>query len=112
MDFRTTFAAVDTAVLGMVGDTAVLDITGDGSALVSAVGEFDAPWLSPQLGSLRTDVLEPMFTLQSIGEPVGVDLSRIVKGITKLQFAGKTYLVVDVKPDGTGLAVLPLRPLD
>lgn len=109
MAFRDFFAAIDGTLLDVLGDEAVIDIAGDGSVLLVVQGEFDAPWLSPRIGQLRTDVLEPMFTVQTNSS---VDLSGVVKGVTKLAFEGKNYLVLDDKPDSTGLTVYPLRPLD
>ena len=107
MDFEQTFARADKSLLSLLGDSAALDIAGDGVTLVPVKGEFAAPWLQPRIGSLRTEIIEPQFTVDQ-----SVDLSAVVEGTTTLTVKASVYEVVDLQPDGTGLTVLVLRPLD
>jgi len=95
--FEKDFAAYDTAILSAVGDDALLD-----GNLVR--GKFDAPWLQPEIGTLRTGLREPTFTAQD------AVLATAVKG-SVLDFNDKNYDVVKApKPDGSGMTTLVLRP--
>lgn len=104
--FTDTFADIDSTLMGVLGDAASLDLTGDGVTLVAAMGLFDAPWLKPSIGTLRTELLEPMFVVDR-----SVDLSGVIEGTSQLTVAASVYTVVDLQPDSTGLTTLVLRPV-
>jgi len=106
MDFGQTFAGIDKTLLNVVGDSALLDVAGTGVTLVPVKGEFVAPWLQPRIGTLRTEIVEPQFTVDQ-----SVDLSAVVEGTSTLTVKSSEYEIVDMQPDGTGLTVLVLKPL-
>jgi hypothetical protein len=95
-NFKQTFAGYDAAILNVVGDEALLD-----GVLVQ--GKFDAPWLQPDIGTLRTGLREPSFTAPDFV------IAAVAKG-SVLTFDGKNYDVLKPEPDGTGMTILPLRP--
>ncbi|MDR2366435.1 MAG: hypothetical protein LBD68_11400 [Zoogloeaceae bacterium] len=66
-------------------------------------GMFSAPWLSPELGRLKTGLVEPMLALRD------KDAVAALRGDVVV-FEGKSYAVVSVEPDGTGITTLVLRP--
>lgn len=105
MSFGQTFSGIDKTLINVLGDEATLDINGDGVTCVPIKGLFEAPWLQPRVGSLRTDIIEPQFTVER-----GVDLSAVVKGTSTLTVDALVYTVVDKQPDGTGITALVLRP--
>lgn len=95
--FKQAFAASDKAILNAVGDNALLDG-------LPVRGKFDAPWLQPEIGTMRTGILEPTFTAP------GTVIYAAVKG-SLLEFDGDGYDVIKKpKPDGTGMTTLILRP--
>jgi len=85
----------DDAVFEGLGDTATLD----GGAVV---GVFNAAWLQPQMGGLSTGIVEPHLVVRDR------DLGSAGLGSTAAH-DGRTYTVVSVEPDGTGLTALVLR---
>lgn len=107
MDFRQTFARADKTLMNVLGDDAQLDINGDGVSVEPIKGLFEVPWLAPRIGALRTEILEPQFTVEQ-----SVDISAVVDGTTTItpDMDGLVYVVVDQQPDGTGNTVLVLRP--
>lgn len=106
MDFGQTFARIDSTLMKVLGDDALLDVLGTGVTTVAIKGEFVDPWMQPRIGTLRTEVKEPQFTVEQ-----SVDLSAVVEGTSTLTVKGSEYEIVDLQPDGTGLTVLVLRPL-
>lgn len=99
MDFEQIFSGLDNTLLNAMGDDAIVD------ELVTVRGLFEAPWLQPQMGTLRTSIQEPMFTARS------VDLALVTEN-SVLTIKGANYEVVPpFEPDGTGLTKLILRPL-
>nr|BDD46289.1 hypothetical protein 9 [Gammaproteobacteria bacterium] len=96
--FRQTFAGIDAALINLVGDDGVLDA-------VPLKGLFAAPWRQPEVGQMRTEIIEPEFWVVD-----AVDLSAVVEGTSVLTVFGDDYTVLDVQPDGDGMTRLPLRP--
>jgi len=99
MRFEQFFADVDPALIDLLGDDALLDS-------VSLKVLFEAPWKKPTIGTLRTELIEP------IAICVGSQVAAVVEGVSVLRMVeeAKDYLVVDAQPDGTGITVLVLRP--
>ena len=95
MSFRELCAATDQDVLDACGDEAVLD-----GRPVQIL--FAEPWIEPRVGTLRTDITQPMAYF-----PVS-SLSLAAQG-SILVFSGREYDVVGVEPDGTGWVGLALR---
>ncbi len=99
-----TLADLDAAVVDVVADDAVFDAAGDGTAPVAVRGVFETPWREPEIGRLRTRVVEPTF----IG--FSADLGGAVSGTSLLTVDGRTYRVIDVEPGDDGMMKLVLRP--
>lgn len=95
MNFRDLCAATNGAVLDATGDDAQLD--GRDVRIL-----FAEPWIEPRLGTLRTDITQPMAYLPQ------ADLQGVEKP-ELLSFNGQEYDVVAVEPDGTGWVGLVLR---
>ncbi|QDQ28239.1 hypothetical protein FNU76_18845 [Chitinimonas arctica] len=95
-DFRELSAAMDSALLDVLGDAVQVDGK-------PARGMFAAPWLQPQFGRLKTAIVEPQLSMRD-GDAVG-----IVKG-SVVVVDGLSYEVVSIEPDGTGWTALILRP--
>lgn len=96
MAFRDLIADVDAAVLRDLADD---DVVVDGRPVR---GMFNAPWLGPDLGSQRTNLLAPM--LHVIDE----DAVGIRPGSVVVTRSGR-YRVVEAQPDGTGWTILTLQ---
>lgn len=96
MAFRDLVADVDAAVLRDLGDD---DVFVDGRPVR---GMFNAPWLGPDLGSQRTNLVAPMLHVLD-EDAVGIRPGSIV--VTR---SGR-YRVVEPQPDGTGWTVLTLQ---
>jgi len=95
MNFRDLCAATDQAVLDACGDHALLN--GQGVQIL-----FCAPWIEPKLGTLRTNITQPMAYLP------GANLGGAAEGGVLL-YDGTEYDVVGLEPDGTGWVGLVLR---
>ena len=106
MNFRASFARVDRILMGRVGDVAHLDIAGDGTQLTEIIGQFDGPQQQPHMGTLRTNVIESMFTVEA-----SVDLTGVVRGTSQLVYLADVYEIVEILPDSTGVTELVLRPV-
>lgn len=96
MNFRDLVAGTDQAVLDACSDPAVLD--GQGVRIL-----FCAPWIEPALGTLRTNLTQPMAYLPE------ANLNGAAEG-SVLVYDGTEYDVVGLEPDGTGWVGLALRP--
>lgn len=96
MAFRDLVSDVDAAVLRDLVDA---DITIDGRPVE---GMFASPWLGPDLGSQRTQLVAPVFHVRD-RDAVGVRQGSI------LIASGERYRVLEAKPDGTGWTVLILQ---
>ncbi|TKC83839.1 hypothetical protein FAZ69_22665 [Trinickia terrae] len=96
MAFRDLIADVDAAVLRDLGDTGT---TIDGKPVD---GMFAAPWLGPDLGSQRTQLVAPVFHLRD-GD------AGVVRQGSILIANGERYRVLEAHPDGTGWTVLILQ---
>ncbi|KWK15290.1 hypothetical protein [Burkholderia stagnalis] len=96
MAFRDLVADVDSAVLRDLGDA---DITIDGKPVD---GMFASPWLGPDLGSQRTQLVAPVFHLRDR------DATNVRQG-SVLVSNDERYRVLEAKPDGTGWTVLILQ---
>ncbi len=105
MNFGQTFGRIDKSLMSLLGDDAELDIAGDGVTVVAVKGLFEAPWIQPRIGTLRTEILEPQFTVDE-----SVDLSAVAEGVTVLWVKAVGYTVIDLQPAGTGLTKLILQP--
>jgi hypothetical protein len=94
--FRDVLVAkMDAVVFAKLHD----DVTLDGQPLR---GMFSAPWLQPELGRMKTALTEPMLAL------LDADAAPAQKG-SVVGFAGASYTVVSIEPDGTGVTTLVLR---
>ncbi|MBU9389453.1 head-tail joining protein [Burkholderia multivorans] len=96
MAFRDLISDVDAAVLRDLGDA---DITLDGQPVE---GMFASPWLGPDLGSQRTQLVAPVFHLRD-QDAVAVRQGSI------LIANDERYRVLEAHPDGTGWTVLILQ---
>lgn len=96
MNFRDLAAGTDQDILDATGDDAVLD----GREIRVLFAE---PWIEPRLGTMRTDITQPMAYLPQSA------LGGAAEG-SVLAFAGQEYDVVGLEPDGTGWLGLVLRP--
>jgi hypothetical protein len=96
MAFRDLISDVDAAVLRDLGDA---DITIDGRPVE---GMFASPWLGPDLGSQRTQLVAPVFHLRDR------DATTVHQG-SILIADGERYRVLEAHPDGTGWTVLILQ---
>ncbi|KVH03040.1 hypothetical protein WS85_03380 [Burkholderia anthina] len=96
MAFRDLISDVDAAVLRDLGDA---DITIDGRPVE---GMFASPWIGPDLGSQRTQLVAPVFHVRD-RDAVGVRQGSI------LIASEERYRVLEAKPDGTGWTVLILQ---
>lgn len=95
MSFRDLSASIDQAVLDATGDDALLD-----GAPVRIL--FCEPWLEPRIGTLRTDITQPMAFLPAD------DIAGLLENAV-LTFSGLDYDVVGRELDGTGWVGLVLR---
>lgn len=95
--FRGLVADMDTIIFDTLAD----DATIDGRPVR---GMFAAPWLAPQIGRLNTGIVEPHLIVRD-ADAAGVEKGAVVMVI------GQAYEVVAIEPDGTGVAVLVLRPV-
>lgn len=93
--FRDLAKRMDAAIFLRLSDAATLDGR-------PVAGMFRAPWLQPQLGSAGTGLLEPHLVIRD------GDLGAAGQG-SAVEHGGRTYTVVSVEPDGTGLTTLVLR---
>ncbi|MBU9207772.1 head-tail joining protein [Burkholderia multivorans] len=96
MAFRDLISDVDAAVLRDLGDA---DITLDGQPVE---GMFASPWLGPDLGSQRTQLVAPVFHLRD------QDAVAVRQGCILIA-NGERYRVLEAHPDGTGWTVLILQ---
>ncbi|MGY4832014.1 head-tail joining protein [Burkholderia pyrrocinia] len=96
MAFRDLMADVDTAVKRDLADD---DVTIDGRPVL---GMFAAPWLGPDLGTQRTNLVAPVLHVTD-NDAASVREGSIVVA------AGERYRVVELHPDGTGWTILILR---
>jgi len=93
--FRDLVARLDEAVFRELHDEASIDGR-------PVRGMFASPWLDPQVGQLKTGIVEPTLTLRDV-DACGVDRGALV------QVCCREYEVVSVEPDGTGVTVLARR---
>lgn len=94
-DFAALAARMDAAIIVHLSDPATLD-----GAPVR--GMFAAPWIQPRMGTMHTGIVEPTLVLR------GMDAAEATEG-SIVEAGGKTFDVVNVEPDGTGLTTLVLR---
>lgn len=94
-DFAALVAGADAAVFGALADLVTLNGT-------QVRGMYRAPWQQPDLGTLRTGLVEPVVVVRE------GDALSAAPGST-LAHAGRSYTVVAIEPDGTGLVALVLR---
>lgn len=95
MNFSDLTAETDQAVLDACGDDAQLD--GRPVRIL-----YCAPWIEPRIGTLRTDITQPMAYLPADNLGGAAAGSVISHGVDE-------YDVVAVEPDGTGWVGLVLR---
>lgn len=95
----TTFADIaneaDAEIFAALADAATLDG-------VPVSGVFRSPWLQPQMGGMSTGIVEPNLVIRD------GDIGTAGQG-SAVAHAGRSYSVVSVEPDGTGLTTLVLR---
>jgi hypothetical protein len=66
---------------------------------------FDDPWLDTQVGEVVQDTRQPMLTAKLS------DLANVERGLLVAVTVGgqvRNYSVLEVRPDGTGIAYVPL----
>lgn len=95
MAFRDLMAAVDAAVKRDLSDK----VTIDGKPLQ---GMFKAPWLGPDLGTQRTQLVAPILDITD-DDAAGVAVGSIVVA------RGERFRVFEIHATGTGWTVLILR---
>lgn len=95
MAFRDLMAAVDAAVKRDLSD----EVTIDGKPLQ---GMFKAPWLGPDLGTQRTQLVAPILDITD-DDAAGVAVGSIVVA------RGERFRVFEIHATGTGWIVLILR---
>ncbi|WP_257744434.1 head-tail joining protein [Burkholderia glumae] len=95
MAFRDLMADVDTAVKRDLSD----EVKIDGKPLQ---GMFKAPWLGPDLGTQRTQLVAPILDITD-EDAAGVREGSIVEA------GGERFRVLEVRPAGTGWTFLILR---
>lgn len=95
MNFRDLSKGLNPSILDALGDDALLD----GRAVRIL---FAAPWIGPEIGTLRTDIVQPIAYLPE------VDAADAREG-SIVAFLGRDYDVVGLEPDGTGWIGLVLR---
>lgn len=95
MAFRDLMAAVDAAVKRDLSD----EVTIDGKPLQ---GMFKAPWLCPDLGTQRTQLVAPILDITD-DDAAGVAVGSIVVA------RGERFRVFEIHATGTGWTVLILR---
>lgn len=95
MAFRDLMAAVDAAVKRDLSD----EVTIDGKPLQ---GMFKAPWLGPDLGTQRTQLVAPILDITD-DDAAGVAVGSIVVA------RGERFRVFEINATGTGWTVLILR---
>ncbi|MDR0672514.1 MAG: hypothetical protein LBF93_02375 [Zoogloeaceae bacterium] len=100
MMFRDLAARMDDVVFRALSDAAAIDGR-------PVRGMFYAPWLAPQIGQLKTGLVEPHLVVRD-GDACGVEKGAMVciDG-----FCDAQYEVVSIQPDGTGITALILRPV-
>jgi hypothetical protein len=96
MNFRDLAVELDAAVFEDLCDEAVIDGR-------PCLGKFDAPWLQPELGRLRTSIVEPRLVVRD------ADAAGVARG-SLAAVLGDDYDVVSIEPDGSGVTALILRP--
>lgn len=94
-DFAALAARMDAAIIVHLSDPANLD--GE-----PVRGMFSAPWIQPRLGSMHTGVVEPVLVVRDDAAAEAAEGSIV-------EVAGRTFEVVNIEPDGTGLTALVLR---
>lgn len=94
-DFSALAARMDSAIFARLSDPATVDGR-------SVRGMFHAAWLQPRMGNMRTGLLEPALVVRD-ADAVGVAANSLVT------HAGKSYDVVSIEPDSTGMTALILR---
>lgn len=95
MAFRDLMAAVDAAVKRDLSD----EVTIDGKPLQ---GMFKAPWLGPDLGTQRTQLVAPILDITD-DDAAGVAVGSIVVA------RGERFRVFEIHATGTCWTVLILR---
>lgn len=95
MDFSVIAHEADAAIFSALADAASLDGR-------PVPGMFRAPWLRPQMGGMATGIVEPHLVIRD------GDLDAAGQGSTVV-VDGRSYTVVSVEPDGTGITTLVLR---
>lgn len=97
MDFEQTFADIDATLTNVVGNNLLLD-----GLPVKAL--FTDPWQEPEVGQLRTDIVEP------IVEGLESELGGAIEGTSKITKDGAVYTVIRNPPAVNGITTLALRP--
>ena len=74
-----------------------------GDVVIQAI--FDDPWLDTQVGEVVQDTRQPMLTAKLS------DLAGVERGLLVVVTVGgqpRNYSVLELRPDGTGIAYVPL----
>ncbi|WP_333997793.1 hypothetical protein [Burkholderia cepacia] len=95
MAFRDLMVDVDTAVKRDLSD----EVKIDGKLLQ---GMFKAPWLGPDLGTQRTQLVAPILDITDD------DAARVREG-SIVEAGGERFRVFEIHPTGTGWTILILR---
>lgn len=94
-NFSVIAARLDTAVFDRLSDPASIDGR-------PVRGMFRAPWMQPAMGTMQTGLNEPTLVVRD-ADAADADQGSLVEN------AGKTFDVVSIEPDGTGITTLVLR---
>ena len=95
MAFRDLMVDVDTAVKRDLSD----EVKIDGKP---RQGMFKAPWLGPDLGTQRTQLVAPILDITDD------DAARVREG-SIVEAGGERFRVFEIHPTGTGWTILILR---
>jgi|GEM_PF-6765698 len=95
MAFRDLMVDVDTAVKRDLSD----EVKIDGKPLQ---GMVKAPWLGPDLGTQRTQLVAPILDITDD------DAARVREG-SIVEAGGERFRVFEIHPTGTGWTILILR---
>lgn len=98
MSFRELAAEMDAEIFDALADDASIDGR-------PVRGMFSAPWLAPQIGRLKTGIVEPHIVVRN-ADAAGVENDAVVT----VDGEACSFEVVSIEPDGTGITVLVLRP--
>lgn len=96
-DFSSLTAGMDNIVFNVLADS----VTVNGTPIR---GMYSAAWRQPDIGTLRTGMVEPVVVVQA-ADAAGLQLGAVVV------CQGVRHTLISVEPDGAGLVALVLREI-